>query len=59
MKQLTLEEFDDLMIRAIKQKLIELNEREKNMTENNPKFEWKCSKDCLWIAVKLLQKPEK
>lgn len=45
------EHYDTAMIHAIKQKLYSLNTTEKELTAGQPRFEWSCNRDCLWIAV--------
>ena len=52
-KEVELEDYDQTMVSVIKEKLIELNKREKE-TKLQPRFEWSCHKDCTWIAVSII-----
>lgn len=47
------------MIKAIKEKLVDLNKQESERSNNHPEFEWKCHKECLWICLKLMREEER
>ena len=57
-KSVEIEDYDQLMVRAIKKKLFELNQEEGRITDGRPRFEWTCNKDCLWISISLRRQIE-
>lgn len=44
-------DYDRGIIAAVKQRLAELNEAE--LRRGEPRFQWSCSRECVWIAVEL------